>query len=81
MILPLPGRLAAQWFPSRQLSTATSLGIFGCQLGVAFGFLFAPMIVKNHESLDDIGNDLWRLCFIIAIITTVAFLLVVIRKP
>jgi len=80
MILPIPGRLAAQWFPANQLSTATSLGIFGNQLGVALGFLVTPMIVKNHESLDDIGNDLSFLCWIVAIVCTIGFVLVLTCK-
>ncbi|XP_011878929.1 PREDICTED: feline leukemia virus subgroup C receptor-related protein 2-like [Vollenhovia emeryi] len=78
MLLPLPGRVAAQWFPSTEHSTATSLGIFGNQLGVSLGFLLGPMIVKNHENLDDIGKDLSRLCRIVAIVGTIAFALVLI---
>jgi len=78
VVLPLPGRLAAQWFPASQLSTATCLGIFGNQLGVSLGFLLAPVIVKNHDSLNDIGNDLSRLCWIVAIVGTVTLMLVLI---
>ncbi|KYN30097.1 PREDICTED: feline leukemia virus subgroup C receptor-related protein 2-like [Trachymyrmex cornetzi] len=77
LVLPLPGRLAAQWFPSTQLSTATSLGIFGNQVGIALGFLLGPVIVKNHDNLDDIGKDLSRLCWIVAIIGTIVLALVV----
>ncbi|KYM78165.1 Feline leukemia virus subgroup C receptor-related protein 2 [Atta colombica] len=80
MILPLPGRLAAQWFPPTQLSTATSLSIFGNQLGVALGFLLGPIIVKNHNNLDDIGKDLSRLCWMVAIVCTIAFALVLTCK-
>jgi len=75
MVLPLPGRLAAQWFPSTELSTAMSLGIFGNQLGISLGFLLGPIIVKNHDSLDDIGKDLSRLCWIIAIVSTIVLAL------
>lgn len=78
LILPMPGRVAAQWFPSKELSTATCLGIFGNQFGVALGFLLTPIIVKNHENLDDIGNDLSRLCWTVAIVTTIGFILVLI---
>ncbi|XP_025261827.1 feline leukemia virus subgroup C receptor-related protein 2-like [Camponotus floridanus] len=78
LVLPIPGRLAAQWFPSNELSTATCLGIFGNQMGVALGFLLPPIIVKNHENLDDTGNDLSRLCWTLVIITTTVFLLVLI---
>ncbi|XP_025988428.1 feline leukemia virus subgroup C receptor-related protein 2 [Solenopsis invicta] len=78
VVLPLPGHLAAQWFPSTELSTATSLGIFGNQLGIALGFLLVPIMVKNHDSLDNIGKDLTRLCWIIAIIGTIVFGLVLV---
>lgn len=80
MVLPLPGRLAAQWFPSTELSTATSLGIFGNQLGVSLGFLLGPIIVKNHDSLDDIGKDLSHLCWIVAIVSTGVFIMVLVCK-
>ncbi|XP_024889806.1 feline leukemia virus subgroup C receptor-related protein 2-like [Temnothorax curvispinosus] len=78
MVLQLPGRIAAQWFPATELSTATSLGVFGNQLGIALGFLLGPIIVKNHESLDDIGNDLSRLCWIVAIVNSIIFVLALI---
>jgi len=80
LVLPLPGRLAAQWFPSTQLSTATSLGIFGNQVGIALGFLLGPVIVKNHNNLDDIGKDLSYLCWIVAIVGTIVLALVLTCK-
>ena len=80
LILTSPGRLAAQWFDSHQLSTATSLCIFGNQMGVALGFMVTPMVVRNHETLEDIGTDLSRLFWSVAIITTVIGILVVICK-
>lgn len=77
-VLILPGRLAAQWFSARELSTATSLGIFGCQFGIALSFLFTPMVVRNHPNLEDVGADLSYLFWAVAILATVAFVLVVI---
>ncbi|KAK1135638.1 hypothetical protein K0M31_000225 [Melipona bicolor] len=78
IILTLPGRLAAQWFAANELSTATSLSIFGTQIGIALSFLLTPIIVRNHENLEDIGAGLSHLFWIIAIIMTIAFILVVI---
>jgi len=52
-----------------------SLGIFGNQLGISLGFLLGPIIVKNRNSLDDIGKDLSRLCWMVAIVSTIAFVL------
>ncbi|XP_076632513.1 choline/ethanolamine transporter flvcr2a [Colletes latitarsis] len=77
IVLTLPGRLAAQWFDASEVSTATSLSIFGNQLGIALSFLFTPMIVKNHKDLDDIGNNLSQLFWAVAIVITITFLLVI----
>ncbi|XP_043595066.1 feline leukemia virus subgroup C receptor-related protein 2-like [Bombus pyrosoma] len=77
IILTLPGRLAAQWFAANELSTATSLSIFGTQMGIALSFLITPIIVKNHENLDDIGTGLSHLFWTVAIIMTIAFILVI----
>ena len=49
-ILELPPKIAALWFPASQLATATSVGVFGNQLGVAFGFLIPPKILKGPRS-------------------------------
>ncbi|XP_024935716.1 feline leukemia virus subgroup C receptor-related protein 2 isoform X2 [Cephus cinctus] len=57
-VLSAPGRIAANWFNSKQVSTATSMGLFGCQLGISLSFLMTPLLVRNHENLVDIGNDM-----------------------
>ncbi|KAJ9601192.1 hypothetical protein L9F63_000660 [Diploptera punctata] len=77
-ILGLPARLAAVWFPARQVSTACSLGVFGNQVGVALSFLIPPIIVHNHDSLDDIGEDLSKLNYILAAGPTIMLILVLI---
>ncbi|XP_017797546.1 PREDICTED: feline leukemia virus subgroup C receptor-related protein 2 isoform X2 [Habropoda laboriosa] len=77
IVLIMPGRLAAQWFDVTEISTATSLSIFGNQLGIALSFLLTPILIKNHENLDDIGSALSHLFWAIAIIISVAFLLVI----
>lgn len=73
-----PTRVAANWFPSNQVSTATSLGIFGSLLGVALGFYIPPIAIKNHENLDKIGEEMQLLNYIYSGITTVTAVLVVI---
>lgn len=78
--MTLPGRLAAQWFDADEVSTATSLSIFGNQLGIALSFLVTPIIVKNHENLDDIGAGLSHLFWTVAIIISITLILVIIRK-
>lgn len=50
------------------------------QLGIAIGFLLPPMLVKNSDNLDDIGNDLESLFYYVAIATTVLFVLILFCK-
>ncbi|XP_015119902.1 feline leukemia virus subgroup C receptor-related protein 2 [Diachasma alloeum] len=78
VILTIPGRLGALWFPLRQISTATSLAVFGAQLGIASGFFLTPLCIRNHENVENIGEDLSRLFWVMAALSTVAFLLVLI---
>ena len=49
-ILELPPKIAAIWFPASEIATATSLGVFGNQLGVALGFLIPPKIIKGPRT-------------------------------
>ena len=46
-IMGVPPRLAAIWFPADEVSTATAIGVFGNQLGVAIGFIIPPFIVMG----------------------------------
>jgi len=50
------------------------------QLGVAIGFLLPTMIVKNHDNLDDIGQDLSVMYYSVAGFTTVLLVLIVLCK-
>lgn len=74
-MLPLPGRVGAKWFGSDEISTATSVGIFGSQLGISASFLLGPVIVKNHDNKDDIGSDLSVLFWSFAIAATINLIL------
>lgn len=44
--LSVPARLSALWFGSNEVALATSVGVFGNQLGAAIGFLVPPLFVK-----------------------------------
>ena len=50
-LLEVPPRLAAIWFPANEVSTATSIGVFGNQLGVAIGFVLPPAIVSGPTAI------------------------------
>ena len=49
-IVSLPARVAAVWFPSDEISTATSIGVFGNQLGVALSFKIPTSIVTGFNN-------------------------------
>ncbi|XP_046437919.1 feline leukemia virus subgroup C receptor-related protein 2-like [Daphnia pulex] len=48
------------------------------QLGVALGFFLPPILVKDHENIDDIGADLKLMFYIVAGVCTALFIVVVI---
>ncbi|RZC37108.1 putative MFS-type transporter C09D4.1, partial [Asbolus verrucosus] len=60
-ILALPPRIAAVWFGPKEVSLACALGVFGTQLGQAIGFVLPPIVVKNHEAVEDIESDMRKL--------------------
>ncbi|XP_015517352.1 uncharacterized MFS-type transporter C09D4.1-like [Neodiprion pinetum] len=66
-----PVRLSALWFGSNQVATATSIGCFGPLMGISTLFLITPMIVRDHENIEDIGNDLTLLFLGMAILSTI----------
>lgn len=49
-----------------KISTACALGVFGTQLGTAIGFVLPPLMVKNHDNTEKIGEDLYRLSWVLA---------------
>jgi len=61
-IISIPPLLAAVWFPDHQVSTATGIGVFGNQLGIALGFIVPPLLVSgNQATKDQLGNELYGL--------------------
>jgi hypothetical protein len=55
------------------------IGMYVCmyvQLGVAIGFLLPSMLVRNHDNLDDIGQDLSVMYYSVAGFTTVLLVLI-----
>lgn len=59
-IISVPPLLAAVWFPDNQVSTATSLGVFGNQVGIAAGFIVPPLLVRatHVATKDELGDDI-----------------------
>ncbi|KAL5010756.1 hypothetical protein ScPMuIL_013061 [Solemya velum] len=77
-ILGLPARLAAVWFGPNEVSTATAIGVFGNQVGVAVGFLLPPLLVPNSDNLEEMGDNIANMFYGSAAITSFLFILVVI---
>ncbi|XP_060555414.1 heme transporter FLVCR2-like isoform X2 [Ruditapes philippinarum] len=77
-ILGIPARLAAVWFGPNQVSTATSIGVFGNQVGCATGFLIPPLLVRNSESLSEIGKGLSTMFYMSAGVTTALLIIILI---
>ncbi|GAB1600202.1 feline leukemia virus subgroup C receptor-related protein 2-like isoform X1 [Argonauta hians] len=74
-VLEVPPRLAAVWFGPNEVSTATSMGVFGNQVGVAIGFLVPPVIITDSGNIEEIGQDLSNMFYGTAGVTTALFLL------
>ncbi|KAH3738409.1 feline leukemia virus subgroup C receptor-related protein 2-like [Dreissena polymorpha] len=72
-IVGIPAHLAATWFGPDQVSTATAFGVFGNQVGCAAGFLLPPLLVPNSDDRDVIENDLGKMFYIWAGLTTALF--------
>ncbi|KAK7873086.1 hypothetical protein R5R35_000367 [Gryllus longicercus] len=76
-LLGVPARLAAVWFPSTELASATAVGVFGNQLGIAVGFLVPPFLVHNETNVDDMRPQLHLLFASTAVVTGALLLLVI----
>uniref|UniRef100_A0A0A9WRT7 Putative MFS-type transporter C09D4.1 n=2 Tax=Lygus hesperus TaxID=30085 RepID=A0A0A9WRT7_LYGHE len=48
----LPPRIASVWFGSKEVSTASSIGVLGFLMGVAFGFAIPPFVVQSNPNKD-----------------------------
>uniref|UniRef100_A0A0B7A656 Major facilitator superfamily (MFS) profile domain-containing protein n=1 Tax=Arion vulgaris TaxID=1028688 RepID=A0A0B7A656_9EUPU len=75
-VLGIPARLAAIWFGPNEVSTATSLGVFGNQVGIAVGFLIPPIIIDDSNNMEATGSGLTIICFSTAAFTTCIFILI-----
>lgn len=61
----------------KSLLFSPSLSCKTFQLGIALGFVLPPKLVRNHDDLDMIGDDLRLMFYIIAGFTSVLVVLVV----
>ncbi|KAL1242400.1 putative MFS-type transporter C09D4.1 [Trichinella spiralis] len=75
-ILCVPPKLAAVWFGRNEVSTATAIGVFGNQVGIALGFLIPTLFVHSSTVQQDITYGLRNLYFLTATLTSTVFLAV-----
>jgi len=76
-IIGLPAPLAATWFPPDQTSSATAIGVFGNQLGIALGFVLPAIAVRDSTEDDIVGGDLFNMFLGVAIFTSILLVAVV----
>jgi len=77
MVLQIPGKLSATWFPKNERTTATAIGVFMNTLGVALGFLMPSAIVSDSDDMNIVGNGMKKLFLAQMIMNCVVFLLTV----
>ncbi|KAL1237481.1 putative MFS-type transporter -like protein [Trichinella pseudospiralis] len=75
-ILCVPPKLAAVWFGHNEVSTATAIGVFGNQVGIALGFWIPTLFVHSSAVEQDITYGLRKLYFLTATLTSAVFLAV-----
>ncbi|XP_046490981.1 uncharacterized MFS-type transporter C09D4.1-like [Neodiprion pinetum] len=56
-VFSVPGRLASHWFGPKEVALATAVGFYGPQAGIIVSSLAVPMVVEDHENIEDIGRD------------------------
>uniref|UniRef100_UPI0035900140 heme transporter FLVCR2-like isoform X2 n=1 Tax=Myxine glutinosa TaxID=7769 RepID=UPI0035900140 len=76
-ILSMPPLIAAVWFGPTEVSTACAIGVFGNQIGTAFGFLVPPLIVPNESNDGHLAWDIRLLLYGIAAFNTVNLILII----
>lgn len=76
--LSVPARLSALWFGPTEISTATSIGVFGNQLGSAIGFLVPPNVVLKSDSIAFMQKRFYYLLVPVATLSAISFILALI---
>ena len=66
-ILGVPPRLAAAWFGERERSTATALGVFANQVGVAANFALSPFLVPDSSDKLEVERGIQHLSAVVGI--------------
>ncbi|KAB0798372.1 hypothetical protein PPYR_09365 [Photinus pyralis] len=71
VVMPVPPKLAAVWFPAKEVSSACSISVIGIQMGLAVGFLVPPFFFQSGaQGEDDIAGSLYRMNISLAVVDT-----------
>lgn len=76
-LLSIPSRLASTWFSPQEASSVCAFGVFAAQLGTAAGFIFTPLVINNHDDIDQIGVEMKIFLMAVAGISTVIACMVI----
>ena len=69
----MPPQLAANWFGASEVSTATSIGVLGNQVGIALGLVLPPLTVSSNATAT-IADQLRATHIVGAVITSAVVL-------
>lgn len=58
--ISLPARIAAVWFPSNEVSTATAIGVFGNQLGIAMSLVIPTHVITGPSNTNQTQGEFYE---------------------
>ncbi|XP_054710176.1 feline leukemia virus subgroup C receptor-related protein 2-like isoform X1 [Uloborus diversus] len=77
-ILAIPPCLAAEWFPSNEVSRACAYGVFGNQMGLALGFICAPLMISSDcSNLKLITKGRTNVAILLTVVNTILTALII----
>jgi FLVCR family feline leukemia virus subgroup C receptor-related protein len=71
----VPARLSSLWFGPSEVGLATSIGVFGNQLGTALGFLIPPTVVPSNATVEVTTSRFYYMLIPMASVCSVLFIL------
>ncbi|KAJ9580081.1 hypothetical protein L9F63_004273, partial [Diploptera punctata] len=74
-MLSIPPVIAAVWFGEKEVATACAIGVIGNQFGIICSFLITPLMVHDHPNVEEIGNDLLNVFYIVGGYNVAVFIL------
>ncbi|CAF0708928.1 unnamed protein product [Brachionus calyciflorus] len=79
--LGVPARLSALWFGPNEIGLATSIGVFGNQLGTAIGFVIPPRLIDKNDKIEIIEKNFYLMFITVALLCAIFFVLLISDHP